>query len=146
MVYAPKNGGKFAMNMLQDAHVLVVDDEPDIVEIIAFSFKHAGFHNVSMAGSGNQAIKVAQSQKVDIVVTDVRMPDGDGVHLAKSLCNETTGEAPVIVFITAFADISSEDARKLGATALLSKPFDLNRIVHLCSDAYSKKMRVDAAI
>ena len=128
------------MTDLRNAHVLVVDDEPDIVEIIAFSFRHAGFADVSQAGSGNQALSIARARKVDIVVTDVRMPDGDGIHLAKTLLEEDLGYKPVVVFITAFADLTIEDAKKIGATALLSKPFDLNRIVSLCTEAYGKRL------
>jgi CheY-like chemotaxis protein len=127
------------MSAFQSAHVLVVDDEPDIVEIIAFSFRHAGFDRVSQANSGNQALKIAQSQNVDIVVTDVRMPDGDGIHLARELMKSQSTTRPVVVFITAFADLSADDARKLGASALLSKPFDLNKVVSLCADEFTKR-------
>jgi len=120
-------------------HVLVVDDEPDIVEIIAFSFRHAGYVNVHSASSGNQAVALARTRPFDIVVTDVRMPDGDGLSLLAELKRIESANPPLVVFLTAFADLSVEEAQRLGALSLLSKPFDLNKVVSLCTEEYERR-------
>jgi two-component system response regulator PilR (NtrC family) len=125
-------------------HVLVVDDEPDIVEIIAFSFKHAGFSQVHTASSGNQAAAIAKTIPFDIVVTDVRMPDGDGLSLLAEL-KKTYAKPPLVVFLTAFADLTVEEAQRLGALGLLSKPFDLNKVVSLCTEEHEKRVLAEAS-
>lgn len=124
-------------------NILVVDDEPDIVEILAFSFKHAGFSQVHTASSGNQAAAIAKELAFDIVVTDVRMPDGDGLLLLAEI-TKAYANPPVVVFLTAFADLSLEEAQRLGALSLLSKPFDLNRVVSLCTEAYEKRLLTES--
>jgi CheY-like chemotaxis protein len=126
------------MKSKDQIYVLVVDDEPDIVEIIAFSFRHAGYTQVHTASSGNQAIAAAKARKFDIVVTDVRMPDGDGLYLLAEL-RKIYAEPPLVVFLTAFADLTVEEAQRLGALGLLSKPFDLNKVVSLCTEEFEKR-------
>lgn len=122
----------------ENINVLVVDDEPDIVEIIAFSFKHAGYKKVFTASSGNQAAALAKTQPFHIVVTDVRMPDGDGLFLLAEL-RRSSANPPLVVFLTAFADLTQEDAERLGALGLLSKPFDLNKVVSLCTEEFERR-------
>ena len=126
------------MTAKANIHVLVVDDEPDIVEIIAFSFKHAGYTNVHTSCSGNQAAALARTLPLDIVVTDVRMPDGDGLSLLAEL-KKMYAHPPLVVFLTAFADLTAEEAHRLGALGLLSKPFDLNKVVSLCTEEFEKR-------
>lgn len=128
------------MKIKDHISVLVVDDEPDIVEIIAFSFKHAGYSHVHTASSGNQAVALARTTPFDIVVTDVRMPDGDGLSLLAEL-KKLSSTPPLVVFLTAFADLSLEEAQRLGALGLLSKPFDLNKVVSLCTEEFEKSAR-----
>jgi CheY-like chemotaxis protein len=128
------------MKTKDQVQVLVVDDEPDIVEIIAFSFKHAGYSQVFTASSGNQAVSLSRQHAFDIVVTDVRMPDGDGLFLLSEL-KKNKEHTPLVVFLTAFADLSLEEAQNLGALGLLSKPFDLNKVVSLCTEEFEKRQR-----
>lgn len=128
------------MTTKENINVLVVDDEPDIVEIIAFSFKHAGYNHVYTASSGNQAVAIAKTRPFDIVVTDVRMPDGDGLSLLAEL-RKSYPNPPLVVFLTAFADLTVEEAQRLGALGLLSKPFDLNKVVSLCTEEFERRHR-----
>lgn len=102
--------------------ILIVDDEADLREAIAFDFKRRKF-NVITAASGHEAMKLIESQAVDIVLSDVRMPDGDGIQLLDWIKERNT-LMPVVMFITAFADISVEEAYDKGAEAVFAKPFD----------------------
>lgn len=102
--------------------ILIVDDENDLREAIAFDFRRKKF-NVLTAASGQEAIKIIESQKVNVVVTDVRMPNGDGIELLDRI-KERNVFLPVVMFITGFADISLEEAYDKGADAVFAKPFD----------------------
>jgi CheY-like chemotaxis protein len=106
----------------KDTRVLLVDDERDFREAMGFYFKRLGCQ-VFMAANGREAFEIVQSQPVDVVISDIRMPGGDGVEFldrVKALCPGT----PIILLVTGFADISTEEILNKGAEALLSKPFD----------------------
>jgi CheY-like chemotaxis protein len=106
----------------KDSTILIVDDEPDLRDAIAFEFKRKGF-NVLTAGNGREALAVLSKQTVQIVLSDVRMPDGDGIELLEKI-KEKNVFLPVVMFITGFADITLEEAYNKGADAVFSKPFD----------------------
>jgi CheY-like chemotaxis protein len=102
--------------------ILIVDDEPDLREAIAFDYRRKKF-NVLLAASGNEAIQILEKEKVDIVVSDVRMPDGDGLKLLDTV-KAKNAFFPVVLFITGYADISVEEAYDRGVEAVFAKPFD----------------------
>jgi len=102
--------------------ILIVDDEPDLREAIAFDFRRKKFH-VLTAASGREAFGIVEKEKIDIVLSDVRMPDGDGVELLDKI-KARDAALPVVMFITGFADITLEEAYDKGVDAIFSKPFD----------------------
>lgn len=104
------------------ATILIVDDEGDLRDAIAFDFKRRNF-NVLTAGSGREAFQIVESQPVDVVVSDVRMADGDGVELLEKIKARNV-HRPMVIFVTGFADISLEVAFDKGADAVFIKPFD----------------------
>lgn len=102
--------------------ILIVDDEEDLREAIAFDFRRKKFR-VLTASCGNEAMKFVESEHIDIVLTDVRMPNGDGVELLDRI-KARNPLLPVVMLITGFADISLVEAYDKGADAVFSKPFD----------------------
>jgi CheY-like chemotaxis protein/Tfp pilus assembly protein PilZ len=98
--------------------VLVVDDEKLLCDAIAADFNRRGYKTIC-AYNG----RFVKSQQIDLVVSDIRMPDGDGIELLKNIRSHNY-EHPVVVFITGFADLSLEQAYDLGADAIFAKPFD----------------------
>lgn len=106
----------------QDSTILIVDDEPDLRDAIAFEFKRKGF-NVVTAESGHEALALLEKQPVHIILSDVRMPDGDGIELLTKV-KERNPFLPVLMFITGFADITLEEAYAKGVDAVFPKPFD----------------------
>ncbi len=101
--------------------VLVVDDEESLREVLEFEFQRRGYR-VLTAASGNQAFAIACAQPIDVVVSDVRMPDGSGVDLLRRL-KERDVQLPVIIFVTAYSDLPAEQAYDMGVEAILAKPF-----------------------
>ncbi|NUM87789.1 MAG: response regulator [Bdellovibrionales bacterium] len=102
--------------------VLIVDDDETLREAFVFDFKRRGYRVLS-ASSGTEAFKIAQAERLDAVITDVRMPNGTGVELLDNI-KTMNARLPVVIFVTGFSDLSTEDAYDKGAFAVMSKPFD----------------------
>lgn len=104
------------------AHILIVDDEARIRTILRLILAAKG-HTVSEAGSGRAALAFLEDNPVDLVITDIRMDDMDGLALLAAIKERELG-CPVI-FVTAFASLESTiEALRLGAADYLIKPFE----------------------
>lgn len=106
----------------KDVTILVVDDEPALRKALVFDFKRKGFQ-VLDASNGKEAFEIVKTQKIDLILTDVRMPGGDGIELLDKV-KEQNPMIPVVMFITGFADLSLDEAYNKGADAVFTKPFD----------------------
>src|SRR5271169_5035800 len=103
--------------------ILVVDDEPEAVELIEFNLKQTGY-TVSTAGDGAEALKKARSQTPDLIVLDVMLPEMDGFEICKSLRLDTaTAKIPIIMLTAKAAEIDRVLGLELGADDYLTKPF-----------------------
>jgi two-component system, NtrC family, response regulator HydG len=110
-----------------DARVLVVDDDPEVVRLLDQDLVASGF-TVFPASSGAAGLRLLRETPVDAVVTDLRMPDIDGMEIVRAAA-ESQPDAKVII-ITAFATIASAiDAVKQGAFDYVSKPFEIEELV-----------------
>lgn len=107
--------------------VLIVDDEEEMRKAIAFDFLRRGCI-VYEAPDGTEALKIVESKKVDIMISDVRMPNGDGVQLTKNI-RALNAREPIILLATGFADLNEVEALKLGAHGLLDKPIDRKKLL-----------------
>lgn len=106
---------------LKDAVVLVVDDEPALLEIFKTWFELEG-SRVITATDGSKGLELAATNHVDLVLTDIRMPVLDGIGLAKRLRGRLDEYLPKIIFISGFGDIDEREACDLGVEATLPKP------------------------
>ncbi len=106
--------------------VLVVDDEPVLRELVAFILIDKGFQ-VLEAESGDAAFKLICSHDFDVVVSDVRMPNGNGVDLLNRI-GALDKRKPMVFLVSGYSEISLEEARKLGARDLLNKPVDYDKL------------------
>jgi CheY-like chemotaxis protein len=105
--------------------VLLVDDEPDIRRIGQISLEHVGKWKVVQAQSGLQALTVAASEKPDVILLDVMMPELDGPGTFARLREDPATAAIPVIFMTAKAqphEVASY--RALGAAGVIAKPFD----------------------
>jgi len=111
------------------AKILVVDDEPDAVELIEFNLKAAGYDVVS-AGTGTEALEKARREKPDLIVLDVMLPEMDGMEVCKTIRNDPTIAATPIIMLTArAAEIDRVLGLELGADDYLTKPFSPRELV-----------------
>jgi two-component system response regulator AtoC len=110
--------------------VLVVDDEVGMRETLAAILEHHGYR-VWSAPDGETAFSAVQEKDFDVLVMDIRMPGRDGVSVLEEL-----GTPPRVILMTAYA---SEDRLRAAADAnvfaVLSKPFDMNRMLSLVAQA-----------
>ncbi|MGH7376207.1 MAG: response regulator, partial [Candidatus Methylomirabilales bacterium] len=108
------------------ARILVVDDEAGMRDFLSILLQREG-HRVVAAANGKEALRLAREGRFDLAISDIRMPQLDGVGLLEGL-READPEMPVIL-ITAFASASSTiEAMKQGAFDYLTKPFKVEEI------------------
>jgi two-component system response regulator PilR (NtrC family) len=117
---------------------LIIDDEPDICELLALTLGRMKIETRT-AGDVTSAKELLESEHFDICLTDMRLPDGDGLDLVEWMQSNVAG-VPVAV-ITAHGNIETAvQALKLGAFDFISKPLDLNHL----RDIVQSALKVDS--
>jgi two-component system, OmpR family, alkaline phosphatase synthesis response regulator PhoP len=110
------------MSDKQKVKVLVVDDEPDIVEILSYNLKKEGYE-VETAEDGIKALKVANRFHPDVILLDIMMPNQDGVETCRQIREIPELKNAFIIFLTARAEEYSEVAAfDVGADDYITKP------------------------
>lgn len=104
------------------AHILIADDDAGIrAGLVAICM--AGGHRTSEAGTGAETLRRVQSERPDLVLLDLRMPEGDGLSILPGIISQE--EAPAVVILSGFADVrTAVQAMRLGAATVLEKPVD----------------------
>jgi DNA-binding NtrC family response regulator len=106
--------------------VLVVDDEPGMRMALRTNFQREGWH-VDMAAGATEAMRKLESQSFPLVVTDVRMPDGDGMQLMRSL--RASSPSTAVIVLTAFGNVpEAVQAMRGGACDYLTKPISFEEL------------------
>lgn len=106
--------------------VLVVDDEPGIRMALKTNFQNAGW-NVETASGASEAIRKYGQTKYPLVVTDVRMPDGNGLEVMRNV--RASGASTAVILLTAFGTVSEAvQAMQGGACDYLVKPFSFDQL------------------
>jgi len=110
-----------------DARLLVVEDEPNILELLAASLRYAGFEVIT-ASAGTEAVQAAGRHRPDLIVLDVMLPDMDGFDVIRRL--RGGGTRIPVVFLTA-RDAMEDKVRglTLGGDDYVTKPFSLEEVV-----------------
>src|ERR1700716_2634314 len=119
--------GGLAMSDAADARVLVVDDEPNLVEVLSMALRYQGFA-VETAATGRAALAAVSSFKPHLMVLDVMLPDMEGFDVAARLGAQRAGVP--IIFLTA-RDATEEKISGLsgGGDDYMTKPFSLEKLV-----------------
>jgi DNA-binding response OmpR family regulator len=109
--------------------ILVVDDEPEAVELLEFNLKKAGF-DVITAADGAQAIRQARSGFPNLVVLDLMLPEIDGLEVCKMLRRDpATARIPIIMLTAKAAEVDRIVGLELGADDYVTKPFSPRELV-----------------
>ena len=106
------------------SNILVVDDEPVLREVLVEELRFEG-HQVWEATGGIEGLEIVRNNELDVVISDIRMPKGDGVELLKAIKNINPTK-PIVFLITGFTDYQEKVLLDLGAEAVVRKPFSID--------------------
>lgn len=106
--------------------ILVVDDESTIADILVESFEDEGITAKALY-SGNQAINFLKDNPVDLILSDIKMPDGTGIDLLESLNKDS--HKPKLMFMTGYSEFSSNELQAKGALKVFTKPIDFDNVI-----------------
>jgi len=122
------------------ARVLVIDDEEQVRTLIREVLEGAG-HEVMEAGNGREAMKLYEANPTNVVITDLVMPEQDGLEIIRELRRRFP--AVKIIAVSGAQQKLNLDllyvAEKLGALRTLEKPFDIRKLVALVEDLLQDK-------
>jgi two-component system, chemotaxis family, chemotaxis protein CheY len=111
--------------------ILVVDDSAIMRQLISAPIQEAGFDVVS-AENGKDALVKMHGTKVDMVVTDLNMPEMDGIELIKNLRAKSEHKfTPIVMITTEFQEAKKKEGREAGASAWIVKPFQSQNLLEV---------------
>jgi two-component system chemotaxis response regulator CheY len=115
--------------------VLVVDDFENTRFVVEFTLKNKGY-DVIQASNGKEALKYLDGRPLDLVITDLNMPEMNGIELVQNIRNLSDyAYIPILVLTTDRDEAKKENARKARVTAWIQKPFKMDKfvsIVNMC--------------
>ena len=109
---------------------IVVDDEPDIVDIFSDLLGEREIEVIAKGYNGKEAIDLWTSNKPDILFIDIMMPDGTGIHAIKKI-RQKNKNAFIIAVTADDSSITEEKLKDLKVNGIAYKPVDMNEIVEL---------------
>ena len=106
--------------------ILIIDDEPMIVESVSYNLKQQGYEVIA-SGDGETGQKLAQSETVDLILLDLMLPGIDGLEICRILRQHS--EVPVIMLTAKEAEIDRVLGLELGADDYITKPFSMRELL-----------------
>src|SRR5438552_9991516 len=122
-------------------NILIVDDEQSYRQLLSLVFEDSG-SNIRTAMNGRQALDQLQDEPADVIISDVKMPDMDGIEMLRAV-RETLPDVGVVL-MTAFASVeTAREAFKLGADDFIQKPFDVEELKLIVKKTLEKQALID---
>ncbi len=116
--------------------ILIVDDEPDTLEILQALLSIEGYH-VIIASTGEEGVKVAQKEKPEVILMDINLPGIDGNEALRRIRQNNPFQG--VVMLTAFATVENAiQALKEGASDFVKKPFENEHLIHIVNQVLEK--------
>jgi phosphate regulon transcriptional regulator PhoB len=117
------------ISIVKRTKILVVDDEKDIVDLIAYNLTNEGFAIVK-AYDGDQAQKLIQAEKPDLVLLDLMLPGLQGLEICKRVrTNPETASVPIIMLTAKTEEIDKILGLEMGADDYITKPFSVRELI-----------------
>ena len=119
------------------SNLLIVDDEQSYRQLLSLVFEGNG-HTIRTASNGREAVEMLRQEPADLIISDVKMPDMDGIALLQAVREFLPDVA--VVMMTAFASVeTAREAFKLGADDFIQKPFDVEELKLIVKKALEKQ-------
>ena len=118
----------------QERHILVVEDEASMVTLIRYNLESEGY-KINSAKNGREAIEFCRTNRPDLIISDIGMPEMDGFELREKVLNDENLRTIPFIFLT--AKTKSEDQLKgvqLGVNHFLTKPFEPELLLMTVAD------------
>ncbi|OGW42343.1 MAG: two-component system response regulator [Nitrospirae bacterium GWD2_57_9] len=108
---------------------LVVDDSASIRQLVSFTLTEAG-HEVLSAENGSDALQKLSGSKIDMVITDLNMPDMDGIELIRKLRSmDDYRFSPILMLTTESQEAKKQEGKRAGASGWIVKPFSPQQLL-----------------
>jgi len=118
--------------------IIVVEDSKTILEVLSFSLEKADY-NIHTASNGQDALKLFDGRDIDLMITDLYMPEMDGLELVKKVKTIDFYKNIPILFLTTESQQSKKlEAKKVGATGWVIKPFVPEKLVQAINKLLQK--------
>ena len=121
------------MKVLNGNRILIVDDDDMLREMLNDVFTLSGAV-VEEAENGRRALEKIKLSEFDAVVSDIRMPGGDGIELAANIQNLQNRSRPILYVCSGYNDMSQDMVKKLDIKRVFEKPFDIESMVQTVAD------------
>lgn len=126
--------------------ILLVDDEPDALEVLGFKLKEAGFTPL-FAKDGARALAAARDERPDLIVLDLMLPEVDGLEVCKILRRDnTTANIPILMLTARAAEMDRVLGLELGADDYVTKPFSPRELILRIKKLLARVKAADEAI
>ena len=109
--------------------IITVDDSPSVRQMVSFTLRDAGY-TVIEAGDGKDAMGKLANATVQLIITDLNMPNMDGIQLIKEVRSSATHKfVPIVMLTTESMDSKKQEGKAAGATAWIVKPFNPKQLL-----------------
>ncbi len=127
------------MDFDRSIKILFVDDSSTIREMVESSLLEIGYMNIQGAEDGVEALELTVDEEYDFVITDINMPNMDGIEFIQKLRDKLDYVAtPIMVLTTEWSQEMKEQGRQAGATSWIVKPFDTKLLHQAILDTIKK--------
>lgn len=114
---------------MADKRIIIVDDEPDIVELVSYNLRKEGF-TVSAAADGNEALRKIRHEELDLIILDLMLPGIPGMELCRMLRSDPkTAGIPIIMLTAKGEEVDRVLGLEIGADDYMTKPFSPRELV-----------------
>lgn len=150
--YGPAPGGQAPAVDAGSPKIMIVDDEPITLDVLAGFLEEAGYSTTVLTEDSKGALELARAQNPDLVLLDLMMPDVDGFEILRGIRAEEGWQHLPVIVLTAAADAETKlRALKLGATDFLAKPVDASELVlrirnTLAAKAYHDRLKTHDSV
>lgn len=111
-------------------NILVVDDSESIREVVATALEEAGYEATKAIDGQDGLIKLQEAKEIRLVISDLNMPNMDGISFLKAIRQiEKFKYLPIVILTTEAQETKKREAQQAGATGWIIKPFEKNKLI-----------------